>query len=78
MFVKKKAGSHEMCVSYQELNKLTVNNLYPLPWIDGLFDQLQGASWFSKIELMSGYHQVRMRKDDMGRAYSGLVMSITS
>ncbi|KAL7598755.1 hypothetical protein Lser_V15G25360 [Lactuca serriola] len=54
-----------MCIDYQELNKLTVNNRYPLPRIDDLFDQLQDASWFSKIDLRSGYHQVRVREEDL-------------
>ena len=54
-----------MCINYRELNKLTVKNRYPLPRIDDLFDQLQGASWFSKIDLRSGYHQVRVREEDV-------------
>ena len=56
LFVRKKDTSHHMCVDYRELNKLTVKNRYPLPRIDDLFDQLQGACWFSKIDLRSGYH----------------------
>lgn len=54
-----------MCINYRELNKLTVKNKYPLPRIDDLFDQLQGASHFSKIDLRSGYHQVRVKEDDV-------------
>ncbi|MFS7997762.1 putative nucleotidyltransferase, Ribonuclease H [Helianthus anomalus] len=65
LFVKKKDGSFRMCIAYRELNKLTVKNRYPLPRIDDLFDQLQGASCFSKIDLRSGYHQLRVLEDDI-------------
>nr|GEU74788.1 putative reverse transcriptase domain-containing protein [Tanacetum cinerariifolium] len=65
LFVKKKDGSLCMCIDYQELNKLTVKNRYPLPKIDDLFDQLQGARYFSKIDLRSGYHQLRVHGDDI-------------
>nr|GEU53984.1 putative reverse transcriptase domain-containing protein [Tanacetum cinerariifolium] len=58
LFVKNKDGSFRMCIDYRELNKLTVNNGYPLPRIDDLFDQLQGSSMYSKIYLRSGYHQL--------------------
>ncbi|GKF53176.1 hypothetical protein Tco_0160086, partial [Tanacetum coccineum] len=60
LFVKKKDWSFRMCIDYQELNKLTVKNRYPLPRIDDLFDQLQGSSIYSKIDLRSGYHQLRV------------------
>ena len=56
LFVKKKDGSFQMCIDYRQLNKITVKNKYPLPCIDDLFDQLQGACTFSKIDLRSGYH----------------------
>ncbi|GJY58292.1 hypothetical protein Tco_0458184 [Tanacetum coccineum] len=65
LFVKKKDGSFWMCIDYWELNKLTVKNRYPLPRIDDLFDQLQGLSIYSKIDLRSGYHQLRVREEDI-------------
>ncbi|GJZ59518.1 putative reverse transcriptase domain-containing protein, partial [Tanacetum coccineum] len=65
LFVKKNDGSFRMCIDYQELNKLTVNNRYPLLRIDDLFDQLQGSSIYSKINLRSGYHQLRVREEEI-------------
>ncbi|KAL4011458.1 hypothetical protein IC575_028517 [Cucumis melo] len=65
LFVKKKDGSMRLCIDYRELNKVTVKNRYPLPRIDDLFDQLQGAIVFSKIDLRSGYHQLRIKDGDV-------------
>ncbi|GJW96652.1 putative reverse transcriptase domain-containing protein [Tanacetum coccineum] len=65
LFVKKKDGSFWMCIDYQELDKLTVKNRYPLPRIDNLFNQLQGSSVYSKIDLRSGYHKLRVCEEDI-------------
>ena len=65
LFVKKKGGSLRMCIDYHQLNKVTIKNKYPLPRIDNLFDQLQGASPFFKIDMRLGYHQLRVRGEDI-------------
>ncbi|GJS40360.1 putative reverse transcriptase domain-containing protein [Tanacetum coccineum] len=65
LFVKKKDGSFRMCIDNRELKKLTMKNRYPLPRIDDLFDQLQGSRVYSKIDLRSGYHQLRVREEDI-------------
>ncbi|KAL5570794.1 hypothetical protein UlMin_020391 [Ulmus minor] len=68
LFVKKKDGSMRMCIDYRELNKVTVKNKYPLPRIDDLFDQLKGAVVFSKVDLRSGYHQLKIKEDDVPKS----------
>ena len=65
LFVKKKDGTLRLCVDYRQLNEMTVKNKYPLPWIDDLFDQLKGESVFSKIDLRSTYHQLRIKDTDV-------------
>ena len=64
LFVRKKAGSLRMCIDYRQLNKVTLENKYPIPRIDDLFDQLQGGSHFSRIDCRSVYHQFRVRDSD--------------
>jgi ribonuclease HI len=65
LFVEKKDGTKRMCIDYKALNEVTVKNKYPLPQIEDLFDQLRGASVFSKIDLRSGYHQLRIQSSDI-------------
>ena len=81
--MKKKDGSMRLCIDYRELNKLTIKNKYPLPRIDDFFNQLKGASCFSKIDLRSGYHQLKINPEDIPKItfrtryghYEFLVMS---
>jgi hypothetical protein len=83
LFVRKKDGSLKLCVDYRPLNAVTIKNKYPLPRIDVLFDQLAGAKVFSKIDLRSGYHQIKIRPCDIPKTafstrhglYEFLVMS---
>ena len=83
LFVKEKDGSLQLCINYRQSNKVTIKNKYPLPRIYDLFDQLQGARCFSKIDLRSGYHQLRIRSEDVPKTafrtryghYKFLVMS---
>jgi hypothetical protein len=65
LFVEKKDGTQWMCVDYRSLNEVTIKNKYPLPRIEDLFDQIKGASVFLKIDLRSGYHQLKIREPDI-------------
>ncbi|KAJ9699024.1 hypothetical protein PVL29_007877 [Vitis rotundifolia] len=67
LFVKKKDGTLRLCIDYRKLNRVTVKNKYPLSRIDDLFDQLKGAKYFSKIDLRTGYHQLRVREEDVSK-----------
>ena len=65
LLVKKKDGTLRLCIDYRQLNQVTIKNKYPLPRIDDLFDQLQGAQVFSKIDLRSGYYQLKIMNEDI-------------
>src|SRR3954466_1707421 len=67
LFVYKKEGSLRLCVDYCALNKITIKNRYPLPRIEELMDRLAGAKYFSKIDLYSGYHQIRIKEEDISK-----------
>jgi hypothetical protein len=67
LFLKKKYGTLRLCIDFRQLNKVTVKNKYPLPRIDDLFDQLKDAKIFLKIDLRSGYHQVRIKDEDISK-----------
>ena len=78
LFVKKKDGSMRLCIDYRQLNKVTVRNKYPLPRIDDLFDHLQGASVFSKIDLRTCYHQLKIKDEDVPKTVLDPDMATTS
>ena len=76
LFDRKKDGSLRLCIDYCQLNQVTIKNEYPLLRIDELFDQLQGVSIFSKIDLRTGYHQLRIQRRISQRRHSGRGMDI--
>ena len=76
LFVSKKDGTIRLCVDYRSLNEVTIKNKYPLPKIEDLFDQLNGAKVFSKIDLRSGYYQLKIRPEDIPK--TTLVLSCLS
>jgi hypothetical protein len=86
LFVEKKVGTKRMCIDYRSLNEVTIKNKYPLPRIEHMFDQLRGASVLSKIDLRSGYHQLRFQPSDIPKTtfitkyglYEFAVMSLGS
>ena len=63
--MKKKYGSFRLCIDYRQLNRVTIRNQYPLPRIDELFDKFQGSRVYSKIDLRSGYHQLKVQESDV-------------
>jgi hypothetical protein len=67
LFVKNKDGTLRLCIDYRQLNKMTIKNKYPLPRINDLFDQVGGAKIFSKLDLQSGYHQIRIKDEDINK-----------
>ena len=68
LFVKKKDRNMRLCVDYGQMNKATIKNKYPLPRIDDLIDQLRGAAVFSKLDLRFGYHQIKVKEEDIPKA----------
>ena len=78
LFAKKRGKTLRLCIDYRQLNRVTIKNRYLLPRIDDLFDQLRGARVYSKIDLLTGYHQLRVRDTDILRQRLGRVMGTLS
>jgi hypothetical protein len=78
LFVDKREGTIRLCVDYRKLNEVTIKNKYPLPKIEDLFDQLNGAKVFSKIDLRTGYHQLKVQESDIPKTASPLATACLS
>ena len=78
LFAKKKGKTLRLCIDYRQLNRVMIQNRYPLPRIDDLFDKLRGARVYSKIDLRTGYHQLRVRETDIPKTALGRVMNTLS
>ncbi|GJP64261.1 hypothetical protein CLOP_g21270 [Closterium sp. NIES-67] len=78
MFTPKKDGDLQMCIDYRALNRVTIKSRYPIPHADELIEQLRGARYFSKIDLRSGYHQIRVFADDCHKTAFLLASGVTN
>ena len=78
LFAKKMDKTFRLCIDYRQLNRVMIKNQYPLPTIDDLFDQLRGARVYSKIDLRTGYHQLRVREADIPKQRLGCGMGTSS